>query len=296
MATATKTTRSAFTLIELLVVIAIIALLVSILTPYLTKAREIARRAVCMSNLRNIATAAHGFANTHSNRFPGGALDIGGGNGVGWVDILNAEWYRSTVIADFFWRWPLPSSSKSCLMCPDTRPWPGRSSTPYQYDSDAAGAYDGSLATYKTAPPPQYGMEIDPTRVQTLYSEYWGTTTRTLGEYHLGTLVEKFPRPYYTYLIWESEYNGLDAGNAWPFTPTSVTINAGMNSTIAPWCAQAGGGVAEFFAFRHTLPPDLGMYQKQATMCVLFVDGHVAVMGPNEDVCSAGRLLVNPGS
>jgi prepilin-type N-terminal cleavage/methylation domain-containing protein len=43
--------KAAFTLIEILVVIAIIALLVSILVPALSKARNMARLALCGTNL-----------------------------------------------------------------------------------------------------------------------------------------------------------------------------------------------------------------------------------------------------
>ena len=62
--------RRAFTLIELLVVIAIISLLVSILLPSLSRAKELARRAVCASNLHMTLPAAHFYCEENQERFP----------------------------------------------------------------------------------------------------------------------------------------------------------------------------------------------------------------------------------
>ena len=68
--------RNGFTLIELLVVIAIISLLVSILVPSLTAARDLAKMTVCRSNMHNIGLALHLFAGDNQDTFPMFTTDL----------------------------------------------------------------------------------------------------------------------------------------------------------------------------------------------------------------------------
>jgi len=60
----------AFTLIELLVVVAIIALLISILLPSLSRARELSKRTVCLANVKGIGSAFYIYAQDDPGTFP----------------------------------------------------------------------------------------------------------------------------------------------------------------------------------------------------------------------------------
>jgi prepilin-type N-terminal cleavage/methylation domain-containing protein/prepilin-type processing-associated H-X9-DG protein len=62
--------RFAFTLVELLVVLAVIALLMGILIPSLAKARIIAKRMKCSSNLRQIHVAINSYLSSNSDTYP----------------------------------------------------------------------------------------------------------------------------------------------------------------------------------------------------------------------------------
>src|SRR4051812_2475020 len=62
--------RRAFTLVELLVVIGIIALLISILMPALSRARQQAMTVQCLSNLRQIGMSVFSYTNDSKGWYP----------------------------------------------------------------------------------------------------------------------------------------------------------------------------------------------------------------------------------
>jgi prepilin-type N-terminal cleavage/methylation domain-containing protein len=68
--------RKGFTLIELLVVVAVIAILMAVLLPAYNGARELGKRAVCLSNMRQLAFAWTLYADDNDGKLVSGAAGI----------------------------------------------------------------------------------------------------------------------------------------------------------------------------------------------------------------------------
>jgi prepilin-type N-terminal cleavage/methylation domain-containing protein len=83
--------RHGFTLIELLVVISIIALLIAILLPALSRAREATRRVVCLTKQRQYHTAWALYSTENRAYMPDGRIN-GAGTGPFAVYESHGEW------------------------------------------------------------------------------------------------------------------------------------------------------------------------------------------------------------
>ena len=87
--------RAAFSLVELLIVVLIVAILMSLLTVAVYRARAQAHSTQCLNNLRQLSLGFRLYADTHSGNFPDG---------------VRQPWFAQIA--------PLLESQQSVLRCP----------------------------------------------------------------------------------------------------------------------------------------------------------------------------------
>jgi len=128
-------------LIELLVVIAAIALVMSLLLPAVSRSKETAKSARCLSNLRQMAIAAHIYVNDYSGSYPI-AYYQNVQNGV--VHSCNWDWTTiagspDRVIPGLLWQGQGAENIQQCPSFTGRANWLSDPHTGYNYNTSYIG-------------------------------------------------------------------------------------------------------------------------------------------------------------
>jgi prepilin-type N-terminal cleavage/methylation domain-containing protein len=196
--------RRGFTLIELLVVIAIIAILAALLMPALAKAKETGRRAICKSNMRQMAMGLLMYANDNQGSFPPAQSHLA------WVPMYVYQYLVSSI-----------RMSTNSLECPD-----------YVNFVDPSFAGSPGMVYVDTSANP-------PLRARLGYYSLWGLNTTTdlrPRDLSYGTQPAPWDSPRKTtdlmtpYMVLMSDLSEQGSGLGTPYTRTPHT-RAGLKVT-----------------------------------------------------------------
>ena len=251
--------QSGFTLIELLVVISIIALLIALLLPALSAARATARTSQCLSIHRQIGQYMHMFATDNSDRFPGARSSQPNSfpNTGTWQPILmqyfpelDRRLPRTRNQAN---NWRNNPGLDQQLLCPEVasetfRPLQGDHSRPHVVNRLLVAV--GNTAPDRVRPGP-FGIDMSHAPLNPSWRSY-----------SLGARQTEFRQPSGQLMIWEAEASN-DTGHG---SHPRDGVDHGFPNTSRPWSG--------IFGYRHPGP----------TGAFLFVDGHVARHGPEDDM------------
>jgi len=265
--------QSAFTLIELLVVIAIIAILAAILFPVFAQARESARKAVCLSNLKQLGLGMMMYVQDYDEAFP-----INSSSGLPYVPVPNDSG-SATFPAYWQWIWTTQPymKNKGILVCPS--------------DPDSK---DPNWHSYDNNPNPTcndiWGI---PTPISYAINDVvLGMGGSVGGPCQLGmgpdtsVVLAKIPTPAGTYLLSDAgRPNGLDpnwinntrGANFSALFDESAPIGGARCDTPAGGCG--GAGAANWIANVNKNP---AIYRHQMGSNLAYCDGHAKFHNGNQ--------------
>ena len=249
-----------FTLIELLVVIAIIGILAAIILPTLNRAREMASRASCGSNLKDIGLAMHMY--------------VGDNNGIFPFDGQTPLGFRGTVRDCFALLYPDYERDFNTFVCPSSSDTPAKEATAKTRNIDVNGddVIDivDDFVYYGTGPTPAQGY--NPTCSYSLQIPFYAAGG--------GTLDRTKPTTYSLTMGSEPDLAMVADLNPW-FEPNPKSFPCNSTGTL---CWQGGCPTN----------PDLIRYGNSRAhgedgQNVLWVDGHASF--EKTSVCGIARGL-----
>jgi prepilin-type N-terminal cleavage/methylation domain-containing protein/prepilin-type processing-associated H-X9-DG protein len=187
--------RPGFTLIELLVTIAIIAILAAILFPVFARARENARRASCMSNLKQISLGIRMYTQDFDEHVPPIRINDtpDAQNPYGWADAVQ-PYVKSTQL----------------FQCP----------------SEEHGALHPNDAVFKGPKPNEAGAG---------YTDYWmnGMTSKTTAQGYGGKSIAEFAYPAQTVMLGDGGGSWTTSNKPSYYSDSRYSTNGAVKTTYA---------------------------------------------------------------